>query len=490
MIFNDMRELISRLEKEGELVRVKKEVDGGYEIASVIWELYERLYTDAPAVLFERIKGHSIPVVKNIFGSLKRWALILGLPNWRDIGPGKDLRDLFLEKLYREDEWVDPVLLSDGPCKEIIIKGADVDLKKLPIFQLHPTDGGPYITLPGVIMKDPEWGRNLGMYRMMVHDEKTTGLMAMQFQDAGVFCSRARQRGEKTIPVAVAIGFDPALHLAAVTKMPIVGRDSEFRFIGALTGKPVELVKCETVDLEVPASSEIVLEGELHLEETRIEGPFGEYTGYYGEKMYLPVFKIGCITMRKNPYYISCTSAHAASECLRLHFSQSLKWYTKMKSEISGFRDLYIPMEGRLYVAIVQIKKRFPGWGHQALMTAISSGWAMSMVNCVIVVDEDIDIYDWKQVLWAIATRVDPELDVIITKPVATNALNPAARQRLTKSPETGYTDFNICSKMGIDATKKFEVEPGRKRPTPAVSSPDQKTLAMVKAHWAQYGLP
>lgn len=489
MPFKDMRELLLRLEAEGELLRVKKEVEGGYEIAAVMWELYNRFGTDAPAVIFETVKGHDIPVVKNIFGSLKRWALVSGMPNWREVTKIKEIRELFLDKVSRPDEWIDPVIVSDGPCKQKVTKGDDVNLKKLPIFKLHPADGGPYVTLPGVIMKDPQWGRNLGMYRVMVHDEKTTGLVANAAQDGGIFCARARQRGENVIDCAVALGFDPALYLAAVMKMPMIGRDAEFRFIGALTGKPVELVKCETIDMEVPASSEMVIEGRLHLDETRLEGPFGEYTGYYGEGMYQPVFKVSCITTRENPYYVSCTSAHLSSECLTLHYFQPLNWYNKMKREVVGFRDAFLPMEGRMYLAIIQIKKRYPGWGHQALMTALGSGWAMAIVNCVIVVDEDIDIYDWRQVLFAMATRVDPELDVIITKPAAVNAVNPAARARLPRSEESGVTDFNLCSKIGIDATKKMGSEANRSRPTPNLSTPDQKTLEKVRREWASYGL-
>ena len=204
------------------------------------------------------------------------------------------------------------------------------------------------------------------------------------------------------------------------------------------------MTKCVTVDIDVPASSEIVFEGYIDLDDVRDEGPYGEYTGYYGEAMVQPTFHLKCVTHRKNPYYISCTSAHVASECLILHYPQPFSWYRRMKTEVVGFRDAFLPLQGRNFMAIVQIKKRYPGWGKQAIMSALGSGFAAAIINWLIVVDEDIDIYNWDQVLFALATRVDPQLDILTFPPMAVNALNPSARARVPESQDFPYTNFAL----------------------------------------------
>jgi 4-hydroxy-3-polyprenylbenzoate decarboxylase len=484
---DDIRSFIRRLETEGDLVRIKKEVAGGDEIACFMWELEDRKGNNGPAVVFEKIRGYDIPVIKNLFGSLRRWALILGFPDWRNIKI-KDLKECLLQKIETEKGWIAPEMNPHAPCQEVIIKDSP-DFSKFPIFRWHPTDGGPYFTLPGVIMKDPEWGQNLGMYRIMIVDGRTAPIVINAPQDSGIYCARAQKRGVSKVECAIAIGIDPLLYLASVMKMPVVGRDAEFRFVGGLTGKPVQLTKCVTVDIDVPATSEIVFEGYIDLNDIREEGPFGEYTGYYGEKMVQPTFHLQCITHRKNPYYISCTSAHVASECLILHYPQPFNWYRRMKTEVVGFRDAYLPLQGRNFMAIVQIKKRYPGWGKQAIMSALGSGFAAAIINWLIVVDEDIDIYNWDEVLFALATRVDPQLDILTFPPMAVNALNPSARARIPESEDFPYTNFAYCSKVGIDATKKFSNEPGRQRPTPPLSLPDMKVLEKVKKQWKEYGI-
>ncbi|MBI3090648.1 MAG: UbiD family decarboxylase [Candidatus Tectomicrobia bacterium] len=490
MVYTEMRAFLEALEAEGELVRISKPVSDGDEIGAFIWEMYERHGWTAPAVLFENVVGRAMPLVINVFGSIRRWGLMCGLPNWRRMTTIKEIRAHFLENIRQRASWPKPVIVAEAPCKEVILKGDDVNLGMLPAFRWHPDDGGPYITLPGVVMKDPEWRQNLGIYRIMIHDARTAGLVASATQDAGVFCARARQRGQTELDCAVALGYDPILHLAGAAKMPEVGRDAEFRFTGGLTGKPVELVRCETIDVEVPASSEIVLEGKLLLNEKRREGPFGEYTGYTSEQLEQPYLRIHCITQRRDPIYVSCTSGHVYSETNVMTYPQPFAWYAAMQKEIVGFRDLYLPLEGRMYVAVVQIKKRYPGWGKQAIMTALGSGFGMTLVNTVIVVDEDINIYEWKDVLWALSTRVDPELDVVILPAVGVNALNPAARARVEGGPEVNYTSFNLCSKLGIDATRKTAGEAGRARPTPPPSRPAAAALEQVRAAWEAYGMP
>jgi 4-hydroxy-3-polyprenylbenzoate decarboxylase len=482
---DDIRGFIRRLEKEGDLVRIEKEVEGGDEIASIMWELEERKGNQAPAIIFEKIKGFDIPVVKNLYGSLRRWALILGFPDWRNIKI-KELKNYLLQKIESEKDWIAPEIIGKAPCQEMVNRD-NPDFSKFPIFRWHPTDGGPYITLPGVIMKDPEWGQNLGMYRIMIVEGKAAPMVINSTQDSGIYCARARKRGVSKVDCAIAIGFDPLLYLASVMKMPVVGRDAEFRFVGGLLGKPVPLTKCVTVDIDVPASSEIVFEGYIDLDDVREEGPYGEYTGYYGEKMVQPTFHLKCVTHRKSPYYVSCTSAHEASECLILHYPQPFSWYRRMKTEVVGFRDAYLPLQGRNFIAIVQINKRYPGWGKQAIMSALGSGFAAAIINWLVVVDEDIDIYNWDQVLFALATRVDPQLDIVTFPPLAVNALNPSARSRIPESKDFPYTNFALCSKVGIDATKKFSNEPGRQRPTPPLSLPDREVLKKVRKQWKEY---
>ena len=481
----DIRDFIRRLEKEGDLVRIEKEVEGGDEIASVMWELAERKGNEGPAIVFDKIKGYDIPVVKGLFGSLRRWALILGIPDWRTIHI-RDLKNFLFQKVEDQKKWIAPEIVANAPCQEVVSRD-NPDFTKFPIFRWHPTDGGPYITLPGVVMKDPEWGQNLGMYRIMITGAKTAPMVINSTQDSGIYCARARKRGITRVDCAVAIGFDPLLYLAAVMKMPSVGRNMELLFSGGLTGRPVQLAKCKTVDIDVPASSEIVFEGYLDLDDVREEGPYGEYTGYFGEKMVQPTFHLKCVTHRKNPYYVSCTSAHLASECLILHYPQPFSWYKRIKTEVVGFRDAFLPLQGRNFIAIVQINKRYPGWGKQAILSALGSGFAAAIINWLIVVDEDIDIYNWNEVLFALATRVDPELDILTFPPMAVNALNPSARARVPVSPDFPFTNFAYCSKVGIDATKKFSNEPGRQRPTPPLSLPDREVLKKVKAQWRDY---
>jgi len=483
----DMRAFLHRLEIEGDLIRMEKEVEGGDEIASIMWEMEERKGNSAPAIIFNKIKGYEIPVVKNLYGSLRRWALILGFLDWRDIKI-KELKNYLLAKIESEKDWITPQITGQAPCQEVIIKDHP-DFSKFPIFRWHPTDGGPYMTLPGVIMKDPQWGQNLGMYRVMILDHRTATMVINAPQDSGIYCARARKRGDRKVECGIAVGIDPLLYLASVMKMPVVGRDAEFRFVGGLTGKPVQLTKCVTVDIDVPANSEIVFEGYIDLDDVREEGPYGEYTGYYGEKMVQPTFHLKCITHRKNPYYVSCTSAHLASECLILHYPQPFNWYRRMKTEVVGFRDAFLPLPGRNFIAIVQINKRYPGWGKQAIMSALGSGFAAAIVNWVIVVDEDIDIYNWDEVVFALATRVDPQLDIVTFPPMAVNALNPSARARIPESKDFPYTNFALCSKVGIDATKKFAKEPGRDRPTPPLSLPDLEVLEEVRKRWKEYKL-
>lgn len=476
-----LRDFIELLDKKGYLYRIAKPVTGE-EVAAIIWELNER---KDGAVLFDKVNGSEVPLAANLFGSYSRVALALGLPEDSQI---KEIRNHYAGMMESKEKWIKPDVVRTGPCKEIVIKGKDVNLFHFPIFKWAPGDGGPYITLNGTISKDPEFGRNVGMYRVHVINKNTTGIMALSMQDIGIHLARAKQRGLPYLEVAVVIGMAPAVYLAATTKMGSVAED-EYEFAGGLMGKPVKLVKCETIDVDVPADAEIVIEGRLYHGEPLQEGPYGEWMGYYEESMITPTFHVTCITHRKAPVYVTSSMGHqyGEGEVFRYLPIQS-NLCNVLKKTVNGFRDAYLPLEGRGYKAVVQVKKRFPGWGKQAIYATLSAGYANSSVNWITIVDEDIDIYNAAEVYFAEATRVDPELDVIIFPGQGVYPLNPAARARY-EAKDLGhaqnFTEFAWCSKIGIDATRKYVDE--LRRPTPDRVIPDRASLEKVRRNWKKY---
>lgn len=479
MAYQDLREFLAHLEEVGELKRVKKEVDG-QEIFPIVWELCER---KGPAVLFENIKGQQYPVLAQTFGTLDRWALACGFPTGKTF---KEYQKLFTET-QNPSKWQKPVLVEEGPCQEVVMTGEEVDLNKLPILQWHPNDAAPYITMGICFIKDPDFGLNLGIYRMMMIDKKTTGISICMLQDSGIYAARAKKAGKKTIDCAVIIGSDPAIYEACITKLP--PRSSELDYASALRGgEAVKVVKCKTVDIEVPATAEIVLEGKIHLDETVEEGPYGEWMGYHEEPMVTPIFKISCITHRKDPIFVTTCEGHAHSEGESMAIvNQYTNAQASLKRVVSGYVDSHFPPAGRRYTVIISIKKRYPGWGRQAIYQALSLPFTASSVNNVIIVDDDIDPSNWEEVLWALSTRVDPQRDIILTEPQGVYPFNPAARSRPMVYNESGYTDFAFCSKLGIDATLKNEFE-GHMRPTPKPLKPPKEWWEKVKNNWQEYG--
>lgn len=479
-MFFDLRQFLDKLESEGELVRITKEVEAGPEISSILWELSTGR---DPAVIFENVRGYSIPLVANTFASFSKFAIAFGLPKDSTV---KEIRNYYARYLREPSTWISPVVIDSGPCKEVILKGDDVDLFKFPIFKWNLKDGGPYITLNGVVTQDPELGRNVGTYRAHVFNKNTTGLMARMFQDIGKHLQRAKQRGQKSMPVAITLGLNPLINIVATTKLPSV-RDDEFALVGGMQGKPVELVKCETCDIEVPAHAEIIIEGELCPDEPITEGPFGEFMQYYEEPMITSTFHVKCITHRRNPLYQTCLVGpqYGEGEIIRNIPLQAIL-YNNVKDRVIGFRDCNVPLEGRGYKAIIQFSKHYPGWGKQAIYAAFSTGYGTVTLNQVTVVDEDIDIYDLSRVVFAEVTRVDPERDILLLPPMAVIALNPPARARF-ESAKTGLTEWAWCSKMGIDATKKFEEEG---RATGELVLPIDEWIRKVRSQWDSYGLP
>ncbi|VBB44882.1 Putative UbiD-like carboxylase (modular protein) [uncultured Desulfatiglans sp.] len=480
-MINDMRDFLELLDGRGELVRVSKPVEDGHEIFNVLWHLSE--LGGGPAVVFENVMGGDIPVVGNLFGTLDRFAMACGFE------PGQSIdkyRDLFLEKLDPAG-WKKPVEVSVGACQEVVLTGDEVDLGKLPIMQWHPDDGGPYITMPLVIAEDPKWGVNTSIYRMMVHNRNETGLMCNIFQDQGKYLANARKRGLEEMPCAVAIGLDPAVYAAAVTKIPL--QASELDFASALRGgRPLEMVKAKTIDLMVPAQAEIVLEGHVSTIETRPEGPYGEWMGFFEEEMVLPVFKVKAITHRKDPLFLTTIEGPEMgdAEIVRM-IPQIASFSQQAKSRVSGLVDAWVPPSSRNYMAVLSIKKYHPGWGKTAVYQAFGIPFVAASVNFVVIVDDDIDVRDPDQIIWALSTRVDPVHDVIIAPPTGGYVLNPAASQRERQFAETKATDIVMVSKIGIDATIKTPAE-GRERPAARVVRPRREMYERVLDQWKNYG--
>lgn len=480
-MINDMREFLTLLESRGDLKRVQRPIKDGFEIFNVLWRLTEM--GGGPAVVFENVAGGDIPVVGNIFGTMDRFALACGFE------PGQTIdtyRDLFLEKMNPKG-WKKPVEVASAPCQEVVLTGEEIDLYKFPILKWHPDDGGPYITWPLVIAEDPKWGVNVGIYRMMIHNKKETGLMCNIFQDQGKYLARARQRGLKEMPCAVAIGLDPAVYAASVTKLSL--QASELDFASALRGgRPLEVVQAKTIDLKVPAQAEIVLEGHVTTIETRPEGPYGEWMGYFEEEMVLPVFKVSAITHRTKPLFFTTIEGPKMGDAEIVRMIPQIASFTQQaRSRVSGLVDAWIPPASRNYMVVLSIKKYHPGWGKTAIYQAFGIPFVAASANFVIVVDDDIDIRDPEQVIWALSTRMDPVHDVIIAPSTGGYVLNPASSQREKRFADTQATDVVMQSKIGIDATIKSPAE-GRGRPAAKVVRPHKELYERVLAQWSEYG--
>jgi 4-hydroxy-3-polyprenylbenzoate decarboxylase len=470
-----LRGFLAHAERLGELRRIKTEVLPD-EIFGLQWKLFN---TGGPAVVFENVKGSDMPIVVNVLGTRDRLAMACNFPR------GKrhvEYRNMYVEKIENKDAWLKPKLVATGPCKEVILQRNEATFRRLPIFRWHPSDAGAYITLPASIIKDDKFGTNVGTYRMMIHDDKTSGIMCNIFQHQGIYLNRAIRSGKAALPCAIALGAHPSIYISSVTSLDLL--DDELQLSGALQGQPVEVVKAETWDLEVPANAEIILEGEISTTARKEEAPFAEYEGYHEEPMLLPVFTLKCITMRKDAMY-QMTTADKEGEVLR-DISVQSKVFLDLKKNVTGFVDCWSPPSGHGYTIVVAIKKYFPGWGQQAIHQIMGIPFVNALVNCIIVVDDGIDPSDTEQWIWALSTRVDPYYDVVITKPTQVYPLNPAARECASTNARTN-ADFLLCSKMGIDATLKGPEERPTRNVIP-VRLP-KEILARVEERWAELGL-
>ena len=527
--YSDLREWIAALEAAGELKRITAEVDPVLEITEITDRVSKGAATrygrpGGPALLFENVKGaNSIPVLINQFGSERRMQMALGVDRLDEIA--ERIRQLlnmkspegFLEKLKMLPMLADmgkffPKTVPTGPCKEVI-KKKDFSLLDLPILQCWPQDGGRFITLPCVITRDPKTGkRNVGMYRMQIYDATTAG---MHWQRQKVAAEHYRERlrmaadqgetrvaqtppavyasksvdimarsgggavlaqGDRptgTMEVAVAIGTDPALTFSAIVPAP--PEIEEFIIAGFLRQKPVELVKCETVDLEVPASAEIVLEGYVKLDELKTEGPFGDHTGFYSLEDEYPVFHVTCITHRKNPIYATTIVGKPPMEDAWMGKAVERIFLPLMKLTLPEIVDVNLPVEGVFHnLMIVSIRKSYPGHARKVMNGIWALGQAM-FTKCIVVVDEDVNVQDVGDVVLKVFNNIDPERDIQFTLgPV--DSLDHAARLA------------NFGSKMGIDATRKWPTE-GFTRPWPDEILMDEKTKAVVDKKWKDLGI-
>lgn len=491
MKYSDLREFVANLEQMGELKRISQAVSPYLEMT----EIGDRVLRAAgPALLFEAPArdGHryDYPVLTNLFGTPQRVALGMGAQNTlqlREIGqvlaylkepePPRGWRDLW-DKLpmLKQVLSMAPKTVSRPPCQQIVLEGPDVDLDKLPIQHCWPGDAGPLITWGLTVTRGPHKKRqNLGIYRQQVIGKNRVIMRWLAHRGGALdyreFCQT--HPGEP-FPVAVALGCDPATILGAVT--PVPDTLSEYQFAGLLRGSRTELARCLGSELQVPARAEIVLEGHIHPDDTALEGPFGDHTGYYNEQDRFPVLTIERITMREQAIYHSTYTGKPPDEPAVLGVALNEVFVPILQKQFPEITDFYLPPEGCSYrMAVVSIKKQYPGHARRVMMGCWSFLRQFMYTKFIIVVDDDIDARDWKEVIWAITTRMDPVRDTMLVENTPIDYLDFA-------SPVSG-----LGGKMGLDATNKLPGETRREWGTPIAMDGDVKTR--VNALWDELGL-
>jgi 4-hydroxy-3-polyprenylbenzoate decarboxylase len=451
-MYSDLNDFIADLDRRKLLARVTESLSPDLEIAA----LTDRACKSpggGPALLFERPTGHAIPVATNLFGSLDRICLALGVSTLDDLAADVDelmtpptvsgLLDAvkLLPKAARLHDLV-PKTVRDGPCQEVV--SPEGSLHDLPILKCWPEDGGPYITFPLVITRDPETGvRNVGTYRMQVFDDRSTG-MHWQRHKGGAQHYRLAERLGRRLDVAVALGPDPVLAYAATAPMP-EGLD-ELLLAGFLSRKRVELVKCRTIELEVPANAQIVLEGYVEPHERRREGPFGDHTGFYSLPDDYPVFHLTCITQRRQPVYLTTVVGRPPMEDYYLGKASERLFLPMIRKTLPEIVDMHFPAEGIFHnLVLVSIDKRYPGHARK-IMNAFWGLGQLMFSKVIVVVDKDVNVQDEREVAWIAGTHVDPERDILFTRGPMDDLENAS------DLPAYG-------SKMGIDATRKWPSE-------------------------------
>ncbi|ABI57871.1 4-hydroxy-3-polyprenylbenzoate decarboxylase [Alkalilimnicola ehrlichii MLHE-1] len=487
MKYRDLRDFISKLEADGELRRVDVEVDPRLEMTEVC---DRTLRAEGPAILFQKPKGYRMPVLGNLFGTPRRVALGMGAEDvsaLREIGellaflrqpePPKGLRDAWSQlPVFRKVLDMGPKKVRRAACQEVVVEGDDVDLGRLPVQTCWPGDAGPLITWALVVTRGPEKERqNLGIYRNQVIGRNRTIMRWLAHRGGALdFRDWQRERPGEPFPVAIALGADPATILGAVT--PVPDSLSEYGFAGLLRGSKTELVKCLGPDLQVPASAEIVLEGHIHPDDTAPEGPFGDHTGYYNEVDHFPVFTVDRITHRRDPIYHSTYTGRPPDEPAILGVALNEVFVPILRKQFPEISDFYLPPEGCSYrMAVVTMKKQYPGHAKRVMLGVWSFLRQFMYTKFVIVTDDDVNARDWKDVIWAMTTRMDPKRDTVMIDNTPIDYLDFA-------SPVSG-----LGSKIGFDATHKWPGETDREWGRPIVM--DDETRARVDALWPKLGL-
>lgn len=484
MAFHDLRDFINFLEKKNLLVRVKAEVDPKLEVTEILNQI---LAKNGPAVIFENVKGSDIPIVANLFGTEERIALALDTTpeGFSEIGEflasikQPNLPDGFLEVMkkipfYKNLYAMTPKNVRAGACQEVVLEGDAVNLAKLPILHCWPGDIAPLITWPLVITKGVNGAPfNVGVYRMQVLNKSSTIMRWLAHRGGAQHCSEWMKLN-KPMPVAVVIGIDPATILAAAT--PVPDGISEFHFAGLYRKKSLDLVQCKTIDLKVPAWAEIVLEGEISPNDFAPEGPYGDHTGYYNPAESFPVFRVKCITHRKDPLYLTTVTGRPPREDALIAVALNKVFIPLLKQTFPEVVDFTLPMEAVSYrMAIVSINKAYPGHAKRIMMGLWGFLKQFLYVKYIIVVDADIDVNNWSDVIWAISTRADPSRDITIINDTPIDYLDFA-------SPKD-----SLGGKMGIDATNKIGAETTREWGKSLEMSPDM--VLQVKRRWHEFGL-
>jgi 4-hydroxy-3-polyprenylbenzoate decarboxylase len=501
MAYRSLREFMARLEAAGELVRVKQPVSSVLEITEIQTRL---LAEQGPAVLFENVlradgQASAMPALANLFGTVKRVAMGVTLggqerttaAELREVGellaflrqpePPRGLKDAVdLWPTIQSVLQMRPATVKSAPVQDVVLTGGDIDLDQLPIQTCWPGEPAPLITWPLVVTKGPSQAReddfNLGIYRMQVIGRDRTIMRWLAHRGGAQHHARWKKAGKREpLPACAVLGADPGTILAAVT--PVPDTLSEYQFAGLLRGAKVDLVAAKTVPLMVPAQAEIVLEGHVLLDEYADEGPYGDHTGYYNSVEKFPVFQISAITMRKDPIYLTTFTGRPPDEPSVLGEALNEVFIPLIRQQFPEIVDFWLPPEGCSYrIAVVSMKKAYPGHAKRVMMAVWSYLRQFMYTKWVIVVDDDIDARDWKDVMWALSTRMDPARDVTLIENTPIDYLDFA-------SPESG-----LGSKIGLDATNKWP--PETKREWGTEIRMDDRTIQAVTDKWKSLGLP
>ena len=477
MTYDSLRDFVEALDRAGELHRIEAEVDPKLEISEITDRVVKR---GGPALLFTNVRGSKFPVLTNQFGTRRRMAMALGGATLDEAGDRiRKLLDLSLPESAMEKigkllslaplAAALPKTVSSGSCQDVVLD--QPDLTQLPVLTTWPMDAGPFITLPLVVTKDPKSGRfNVGMYRMQVYGARET---AMHWQRHKQGRAHAAAWGDR-IPVAVAIGSDPVLTYAATAPLPPVV--DEYLFAGLLRGKPVKLVACKTVDLKVPADAEFVLEGYVDNTDLRTEGPFGDHTGVYSLADTYPTFHVQCVTHRRNPIYPATVVGKPPMEDAWLGKATERIFLPLLQMVVPEIVDMNLPVEGGFQnLAIVSIKKSYPGQGKKVMNALWGLGHMMMLTRVLVIVDEDVDVQNARTVAWFVLNNLDAQHDVVMM-PGPVDDLDHAS-----------YTPA-LGMKIGVDATRKSAAE-GYTRQWPPDMIMDESTRELVDTRWKEYGL-